>query len=123
MAGDDPSADVSVTVDSAHPGTSQTVCSGPDIGLCAAGPFFSGSVQVLAKAGADVMVAMSINLGDTHGGHAERFIDPIISINPDFLSTHPGYSLQFSEGIGNSPLSAVPLPGSIWLLRALVKIN
>ncbi len=83
----------SVTVDSRKPDTSQTVCSGPDIGLCAAGPSFSGYIHFDAASLTGTMVAMSI-----------------------FLSEYPGYSLQLSEGIGNSPLSAVPVPGPVWLL-------
>lgn len=48
--------------------------------------------------------------------------DPYFSIDPDFLSGNPGYSLQFSAGIGNEPSpwmidgpGGVPEPAS-WML-------
>ena len=45
------------------------------------------------------------------------FIDPFISIDPVFLSTHPDFSLQFSPGITNG-IGAVPEP-STWAMMIL----
>jgi hypothetical protein len=42
----------------------------------------------------------------------EVLIDPSIQIDPSFL-TGGEYSLAFSDGIGNSPISPTPLPASL----------
>ena len=39
-------------------------------------------------------------------------VDPFIQIDPTWLSSNPGYSLEFSSGVGNSPLSAAPEPAT-----------
>ena len=48
----------------------------------------------------------------------EASADPVISIDPGFLASHPGYSIVLIEGIGNEPdaQAAVPEPGSMALL-------
>jgi hypothetical protein len=46
-------------------------------------------------------------------------IDPTFQIDPAFLSENPGYSLEFSPGVGDSPAS-VPEPASLSLLGAAV---
>ena len=45
------------------------------------------------------------------GGHYRGLLDPVITIDPDFLAANPGYSLVFSEG-----LQPVPVPGALVLL-------
>jgi hypothetical protein len=52
---------------------------------------------------------------DGAGGVANAFVDPVFSIDPTFAASHPGYSLVFSQGVGNSFAGAVPDPAS-WLL-------
>ena len=52
---------------------------------------------------------------EAFGGTAEAFIDPVFTIDPAFSATHPGYSLVFSQGVGNGFAGAVPDPAS-WLL-------
>ena len=46
--------------------------------------------------------------------YAHAFADPYIEIAPDFLATHPEYSLSFSEGVTNPP--PVPEPSVTYLL-------
>jgi hypothetical protein len=46
------------------------------------------------------------------GGIANAVADPYFQIDPAFLAANPGYSLEFSPGITNQPVSAVPLPAS-----------
>jgi len=47
---------------------------------------------------------------------ANMLADPVLSFAPGFDST--GYSIVFSDGIGNSPSAAVPEPASLGLLVA-----
>ena len=51
--------------------------------------------------------------GGKFGANAIAFIDPIFSFAP---GVDPAYSFQFSEGIGNSSIPAVPEPSSVVLL-------
>jgi hypothetical protein len=46
---------------------------------------------------------------------ATATVDPVFSIDPSFLAENPGYSLQFSPGIGNGLVSLVPEPDT-WVL-------
>jgi hypothetical protein len=49
--------------------------------------------------------------GGSFGGFAEAYADPYIFVDPAFLASHPGYAVEVSAGIGNSPtVSAVPEP-------------
>jgi hypothetical protein len=50
------------------------------------------------------------------------FIDPVITFDKNFDST--GESLAFSQGVGNSPVSPVPLP-STWgmMLMGLIGLG
>ncbi len=46
-------------------------------------------------------------------------VDPIFTIDPTFLQSNPGYSLDFSDGVGNStdvPLAPTPEPSSVVML-------
>jgi hypothetical protein len=43
------------------------------------------------------------------------FADPFFSIDPQFAAANPGYSLQFSPGVGNSYSTALPEP-SAWTI-------
>jgi hypothetical protein len=45
-------------------------------------------------------------------------IDPTLVIDPAFLSDHPGYSLEFSASIGDTPPSGVPEPAA-WALMLI----
>jgi hypothetical protein len=44
-------------------------------------------------------------------------LDPLVEIDPSFLATHPGFSVEFSANIPTAP-AAVPEPSSIALLTA-----
>ena len=49
--------------------------------------------------------------GGSFGGFAEASADPYIFVDPAFLASHPGYSVEVSAGIGNAaPVSAVAEP-------------
>ena len=49
---------------------------------------------------------------------ARALADPFIEIDTSFLADHPGLSLEFSDGIVNAPISAVPLPPALSMFGA-----
>nr|WP_243843221.1 PEPxxWA-CTERM sorting domain-containing protein [Sphingomonas vulcanisoli] len=51
---------------------------------------------------------------DTMGpGQTAAYIDPYLTIDSDYLQSHPDLSLEFSDGVSNAPASAsVPEPAS-----------
>jgi hypothetical protein len=65
---------------------------------------YSGKITMTA------LVGLTDYIGSTS---AQAWIDPLISIDPTFLASNPGYSVVISAGIGNAP--AVPEPAS-WAL-------
>ena len=46
---------------------------------------------------------------------ASAYLDPYITIDQDFATANPGYSLGFSSGVGDAPRSSVPEPAT-WAL-------
>lgn len=57
-------------------------------------------------------IHLQIDLRACNGGVADALADaPYIFIDPDWLATHPGYSVMVSAGVGNTapPLSAPTL--------------
>jgi hypothetical protein len=60
--------------------------------------------------------------GAPAAGQSTAFIDPIISIDPDWLALHPGYSVIVDAGVGNGPVAAVPEPETLWLLLAALPV-
>jgi MYXO-CTERM domain-containing protein len=44
--------------------------------------------------------------------------DPFIQIDPSFLADNPGFSLEFSDGIDNVPVSETPLPAALPMFGA-----
>lgn len=48
---------------------------------------------------------------------ASATVDPLVSIDPVFLSAHPGYSLVFADGLSNQ-IAAVPESGTSLLMIA-----
>jgi hypothetical protein len=79
---------------------------------------FSHTVLVTVTANHVHRVTMFVDL-EAGGGRAGTFvtasIDPVFSFAP---GVDPAYSFQFSDGIGNSPNSAIPEPSSVVLLSA-----
>ena len=83
----------------------------------------SGSTAWEIASGTTGQVSLSTHAGlvvgyfnqEAFGGTADAFIDPIFSIDPGFSATHPGYSLVFSQGVGNGVAGGVPDPAS-WTL-------
>ena len=48
-------------------------------------------------------------------GSAHASVDPVVTIDPTWLKEHPGYSLEFSPGVGNG---AIPEPAT-WTMMIL----
>ena len=79
---------------------------------------FSHTVFVTVIANHIHRVTMSVDLeigGGNSGANGTAIIDPVFSFAP---GVDPAYSFQFSDGIGNSSLPAIPEPSSIVLLSA-----
>jgi len=77
---------------------------------------FSHTVLVTMPANHIHRVTMSVDVeagGGTTGTNATALIDPVFSFAP---GVDPAYSFQFSDGIGNSSIPAIPEPSSIVLL-------
>jgi len=77
---------------------------------------FSHTVLVTMTANSIHRVTMSVDVeagGGTTGTNATALIDPVFSFAP---GVDPAYSFQFSDGIGNSSIPAIPEPSSIVLL-------
>ena len=55
---------------------------------------------------------------DPAAAPGSAFIDPYVQIDPNWLGTHPGYSLAFDAGVSNAPLQAVPEPSSAAMMLA-----
>ena len=49
-------------------------------------------------------------------GQSTASIDPIISIDADWLALHPGYSVVVDAGAGNGQVAAIPEPETVWLV-------
>jgi hypothetical protein len=47
------------------------------------------------------------------GAPGTASVDPYFQIDPAFLTSNPGYALDFSPGITNAPVSTVPLPATL----------
>lgn len=52
-------------------------------------------------------------------GSADIFIDPVFTIDADFAASHPGYSLVFSQGVGNSGAGAGVAEPAAWALMLM----
>ena len=77
---------------------------------------FSHTVFVTVTANHIHRVTMSVDLqvgGGNFGANGAALIDPVFSFAP---GVDPSYSFQFSDGIGNSSIPAVPEPYSVLLL-------
>ena len=79
-------------------------------GVGTASLFVEGSI--LAWANSDVSVYETIATDAIGTGNASAFADPYFFIDPVFLAAHPGYSLVFSQFVGNSLPSDVPEPAT-----------
>ena len=77
---------------------------------------FSHTVLVTVTANHIHRVTMFIDVeagGGATGTNATALIDPVFSFAP---GVDPAYSFQFSDGIGNSSIPAIPEPSSVVLL-------
>jgi hypothetical protein len=74
-----------------------------------------GSVSVAKDqdVASNVVLTMTLRSEATvwDGGSGTVSVDPFIFIDPTFLAENPGYSLDFSPAVGNSP-SGVPEPAT-----------
>jgi hypothetical protein len=79
---------------------------------------YSVAQLLYLQVGTVYSIYMSVDVAAEIGGAAANqvltaFVDPVFTIDPGFTGAN-GFSLQFSDGIGNSP-STTPLP-STWLM-------
>ena len=77
---------------------------------------FSHTVFLTMTANHIYGVTMSVDLeigGGNSGANGTAIIDPVFSFAP---GVDPAYSFQFSDGIGNSSIPAIPEPSSVVLL-------
>ena len=84
---------------------------------------YMGTQSFLAQPGSINFVDLSVSAtltgdGSHFGGFSSAFADPYITIDPAFAAMHPGYSLTFSPGVGNSPAGVVPEPAAGALMLA-----
>jgi hypothetical protein len=73
--------------------------------------FFSIETTLIVQSMKQYTVFLSLYLSATGGGSASGWIDPIITIHPDYVGQ---FSLVLSEGVGNS-VTPVPVPGALLL--------
>lgn len=81
---------------------------------------YSGTQSFFARPGdvnvVDLQASANLDGDSSHfGGYVSAYADPYITIDPDFAAAHPGYSLSFSDGVGNTLAGAVPEPAG-WAL-------
>lgn len=77
---------------------------------------FNEQVYIPANERRVAVLSAMAGAGDNHTtttGRASAWADPYIQIDPSFLAANPGYSLEFSSGIDNVPISPVPLPAAL----------
>jgi len=60
-----------------------------------------------------------VDAGGGIGQSSYAFVDPTITIAPDFASAHPGYSLEFSPNLVTVPEPATAVAGALALLLPL----
>lgn len=80
---------------------------------------FSGQVGMLIQAGYGIgtgTVYMDAGTIAYSGGSATATIDPYVYIDPSWLASHPGYTLEVTAGVGNDLLPSVPEPDTFALL-------
>ncbi len=80
---------------------------------------WQGSMSFFTWVGYDVNIhinAAAFIFHSTTAATADAYADPYVYIDPTFASTHPQYSLAFSEGVGNAVTgSAAPEPATFVL--------
>jgi hypothetical protein len=62
-------------------------------------------------------ISMSVSTLENVQGFASAIVDPYVYIDPTWLAANPGYSLEFSPGIGNEAPST-PLPAALPLFAS-----
>lgn len=77
---------------------------------------FGATLSFEQRSGAVGRVHLQIDLTVYRSGEAHAFADPYIFIDPLFLSSHPGYAMIVSEGIGNAPAAPIPEPDVVSLM-------
>lgn len=104
-----------------------TICSDPTATSCISSQAISGFHQydrtIPFQPGETVEVEMvaGILLNSSPGSFFDVDIDldPTFTIDPAFLQQNPGYSLEFSDGVGDSPLpDSVPEPATWAMMLA-----
>lgn len=85
---------------------------------CGAGSY---RLNFIAASGTSVFAELSAFIQpfgtDPNGATVSLFMDPYVQIEPNWLSTHAGYSLLFDAGVANiAAVTPVPEPETIALL-------
>jgi hypothetical protein len=83
---------------------------------CGSGTAYGGTVNL--PGGTTFKVYLAANIlqlsKDIYANNVSAFIDPIISIDPTWAVSHPGYQLSFDSGVSNYT-TTVPVPAAVWL--------
>jgi hypothetical protein len=88
------------------------------------GSDWQGTLTATAWVGYQNIIGLDVSAGVEGNGFAATYADPYVYIDPAFLADHPGYSLEFSPGVGNGLATSTPEPSTLLLtavaLAALV---
>jgi len=101
-------AGITITPQPLDPGfdvVNETVCSNANGCPSSESASFNGTLDATALAGVAGTVTLSISAGGSanavEGGAGTASADPLIEIDPTYLLTHPGLTLEFSDDVGN----------------------
>jgi hypothetical protein len=98
-------------------GASYCPSEGPSVGSDASVTDAAFSVQADTVQRIDMSLSGGTASSGDGGTGFTGTLDPLVEIDPSFLATHPGFSVEFSANIPTAP-AAVPEPSSIALLTA-----
>jgi hypothetical protein len=78
---------------------------------------FSSTQAVTIPTNEEILVRLDAGGSSFFSGSSAAYLDPYFQIDPS--NTDPSsYAIELSDGVGNSPISGVPEPGT-WALMAL----
>jgi hypothetical protein len=98
------------------PGLFYKSVSAPSTGGIASTTGVLGDVNV--NSNSEIFVQLAAHTGTYTYNIDTALADPYFSIDPSWLAANPGYSLEFSDGIDNVPISATPLPPALPMFGA-----
>jgi len=83
-----------------------------NVSFCSANDNSAYKIHQSFGTGAAYKVVLSAWSDIMGNATAHAYADPFISIDPDFVLSHPDVSLAFSTGVVNAPASSAPEPSS-----------